>query len=41
MIDRDASLGHDLLEVAIGHAVAKVEKDRVQDRGLGKVGTFE
>lgn len=41
MVNRDTPLGHDLLKVAVGHPVAQVEEDRVQDHVLGKVRTFE
>ena len=38
MVNRDTPLGHDLLEVAIGHPVAPVEEDRMQDHVFGKLG---
>ena len=41
MINRDTLLGHDLLKVAVGHPVAQVEEDRMQDNVIGKVDTFE
>ena len=41
MVNRDTPLGHDLLKVAVGHTVAQVEEDRVQNHVLGKVNTFE
>lgn len=41
MVNHDSPLGHDLLEVAVGHPVAQVEEDRVQDHVVKKVDTFE
>ena len=41
MVECDAALGQDLLEIAVGHGVADLEEDRMQDHIPGKLSTFE
>jgi len=41
VINGDAPLSHDLLEVSIGHSVTDVKKHSVQDHGLGVVHAFK
>jgi len=41
VINGDAPLSHDLLEVSIGHGVTDVKKHSVQNHGLGVVHAFE
>jgi hypothetical protein len=41
MIDPDASLSHDLLEIAVRHGVAQIEEDGVQDDVSGEMSALE
>jgi len=41
MIDLDTTLKHTLFEITIGHGIADVEEDRVQNDGFGIMDAFE
>jgi hypothetical protein len=41
MVNIDATLFHDFLQVTIGYAVTDIEKHSVQNDFFGKVGTFK
>jgi len=41
MVNRDAALSHDFLEITVGYCVADIEKHSVQDHVFWKMSAFE